>query len=396
MSSAATKAQISSGDRLKIAARLNQAMPGKPLKVLVMDDNAFDRKTITRLSERSRFSLQIIEVASIADAQAKIDCEQPDVVFLDYRVPDGDGITFSEQLLTKMQSDAPPIVIVTGEGDERTAIRSLRSGVADYLVKDKLSVDALDGSIERCLAARPVNKSDLMDEIDRITRELDGLRDTTRHNMHLARAFLMPMAEYAWRSMKPLEGDRRAEESRRLMKIMQRMTGLLDDTLIASVEGNDGGVRSFVDLHRLIEDLMNSASELTEYVKVGDPSRFPTIAGNRPQLLMMMKELISEALTIVPADRKPLVRIHCATDINGNPVLCVSDNGDSMASRKHDLAEYAGEVGTSRTSLPGRTTRMTICQRLAEMNGGQLRISDGRDGGCTVMIRFAKRSLEIH
>ena len=389
-------AQESFEDPSEVATRLTKAMPGTPLKVLVMDDNSFDRKTLARLSKKSRYSLEMIEAASIADARVKIEAEQPDVVFLDFRVPDGDGITFSEQLLAQMQSDAPPVVIVTGEGDERTAIRSLRSGVADYLSKDNLNIDVFDGSIARCLAARPINRTDLMDEIDRIGRQLKGLRETTERNMHLARAYLMPMAQYAWQSINPLEGDQRTVEARRLMKIMNKLTGCLDDTLIASATDNEVEHRSLVDLYQLVDDLLNSAPELAEYLEIGNPSRFPTIAGDRSQLLMLMKELIGEALSVVPSDRKPQVRIHCATDPKGNPVLCVSDNGDNVAGRRQQLAGFVEDVGDVPASLPGRTTRMTICQRLANLNGGQLRLSDGRDGGCTVMIRFPKSSAKLH
>ena len=137
--------------------RTGHALPGSRLKLLIMDDNSFDRKAISRLSQRSRYNLKLIEATTIADARAKIADESPDVIFLDYRVPDGDGIEFSSRIMTEMRDAAPPVVIITGEGDERTAIRSLRSGVTDYLSKDALSVEAFDGSIGRCLAARPGN-----------------------------------------------------------------------------------------------------------------------------------------------------------------------------------------------------------------------------------------------
>ena len=378
------------------ASPLTYTMPGQRLKVLIMDDNAFDRKAITRLSTKSRFNLNLIEATSIADARLKIADEQPDVVFLDYRVPDGDGIEFSTELSYELKSDAPPVVIVTGEGDEGTVLRSFRSGVADYLSKDSLSIEAFDGSIQRCLAARPTNTVDLMNEIDKVSGELTSLREKTRDNMRLARTVMLPMAEYAWRSVKPLEGAERQSEAQRLKQITQRLAGALDDTLIDAVTATDDGSREQIDLHPLLIEVIESAPEIAKFVQVDPPSSFPAIHANRAQFTLMIKELLSEAFKVVPTERKPHVRIHCAADKTGNPVLCITDNGMTMAERKAELAEFTRAVGDNADNPPAHASHMSVCQRLADLNGGQLRMKDGDDGGCVVMIRFPRRLKLLH
>ena len=377
------------------AARLSHAMPGDPLKLLLMDDNTFDRKTITRMARKSRFSLTMIEATSIADAEKKIQSEKPDLVYLDYRVPDGDGISFSARLTKQMNGSAPPVVIITGEGDERTAIRSIRCGVTDYLSKDNLSVELFDGSIERCLAARPVQRTNLAERVNDINADLQALRETTRRNMHMARAFMMPMANYAWQSVTPLTGDDRKAEAKRLMKITQRLIGFLDETLIATADDADGGKRRLIDLHGLVQGLMDSEPEVTEFLHLGDAKRFPNISGNHPQLTMLVRELIGEALASVPPDRKPEVTIDCAIDPQGNPILRVTDNGDCLAGRQRGLKDFVDDVGDTTTALPGHSTRLSLCQKLAEMNGGQLRLTQAKAGGCTVMVRFPRCSVEV-
>ncbi len=375
---------------------LNYTMPGDKLKLLVMDDSSFDRRAISRLTRKSRFNLEMVEAESIADARAMMVQEKPDLMFLDYRVPDGDGIEFSTQIVSEFQQNAPPIVIITGEGDERTAIRSLRSGVADYLAKDSLSSDAFDASIQRCLSARPINKSDLMNEVDRVNHKLSAFCETTNRNMQLARAFMMPMAEYAWRSVNSLEGDRRGIEARKLMKITQRLTGFLDETLIDSVTAEGDGARRLLDLGEMLSDLTSNTPEIADFVDIADPEDFPTIAGNRTQVEMLLRELLSEALTSVPANRKPHVRVHCGADPRNNPILCITDNGASLEDRKQSFAGMVQSVGDNGTALPGRTTRMSICQKLAELNGGQLRLADADGVGSVVMIRFPRSSAKLH
>ena len=375
---------------------LQHAMPSEGLKLLVMDDSSFDRRAISRYTKKSRYNLEMIEATSIADARAKLAEENPDVVFLDFRVPDGDGIEFSAEITSSMKENAPPVVIVTGEGDERAAIRSFRSGVVDYLAKDTLSTEVFDDSIRRCLATRPANSSKLMDEMRQVSDELMALQEATQRNMHLARAFLMPMADYAWRSVTPLEGPERRGEAQKLFKITQRLTGFLDETLIDAVTAGTQGRKDLVDLGEEIETMIDSTPEIAEYVAVSRPDAFPTLAANRPQIQMLLKELVSEALTSVPAKRKPEVRLHPAADPNSNPILCITDNGIDLAERKQSLSQFVRSVADNGAALPGKTTRMSICQKLAEMNGGQLRMAQADGGGCIVMIRFSKGSSGLH
>ena len=69
-----------------------------------------------------------------------------DVVFLDHRLPDGNAFDLLEG-----PPVAPVVIYATGAGDEETAVRALRAGLSDYLIKDpeRNYLRALPGKIER-------------------------------------------------------------------------------------------------------------------------------------------------------------------------------------------------------------------------------------------------------
>lgn len=357
--------------------------------MLLMDDSAFDRQAVRRLLNGSRFDIDVIEASSIADARAALAETRPDIVFLDYRVPDGDGISFSSLIADEFGNNAPPVVIITGEGDEGAAVRTLRAGAVDYLAKDGLSVEAFDGSIERCLAARPVNKTDLMNEIDARRAELERLRRGTVARVQAARSSLVPVTDLAWRWVGSIDGAERRKEAERLARISRELSGALDDTLIQATT-EDSGQKEVVDLGQIVQTLANRTPEVADYLSIERTGELPRIPGNRAQLHMLMRELLTEALTSTPPERAPHVRVYPARDQHGAPLLCITDNGATLAERQEGLRSASDAHGRADLPAPANTValRLSICQRLAEANGGQLRMADAPGGGCTVMLRF--------
>lgn len=107
------------------------------VKVLIVDDSAVVRQTLTKVFSTSR-QLEVIGTASDPYiAVAKIKNEVPDVITLDIEMPRMDGITF----LKKIMSQHPiPVVIIsslTARGTE-TSLKALEYGAIDVITKPQL------------------------------------------------------------------------------------------------------------------------------------------------------------------------------------------------------------------------------------------------------------------
>jgi two-component system chemotaxis response regulator CheB len=112
------------------------------IRVLVVDDSAFVRKTITQMLSRNPF----IEVVGIAgdgeEALEKVQQFHPDVVTLDLVMPGLDGLGF---LARQMASCPLPVVVVsTAGGHEDLVLRALEAGAVDFVHKPStLATDSL-------------------------------------------------------------------------------------------------------------------------------------------------------------------------------------------------------------------------------------------------------------
>ena len=104
------------------------------MRVLLVEDDADDAAFLQAcLRRQDAKSVELVRVASMADAVGALKDHQFDVVLLDLNLPDSTG---QESVHRIQDADSSmPIVVLSAEGDEEFAIDILNRGVQDYLVK---------------------------------------------------------------------------------------------------------------------------------------------------------------------------------------------------------------------------------------------------------------------
>ena len=116
--------------------------------VLIVDDNCGDRHTYNRYLQQDVIETYKVIEAETGEEGLEFDHSQnPDIILLDFLLPDMDGLEFIEEL-KRVGDRLPAIIMLTGEGNEAVAVRAMKAGVKDYLIKGKTNADSL------CLAVR--------------------------------------------------------------------------------------------------------------------------------------------------------------------------------------------------------------------------------------------------
>jgi two-component system chemotaxis response regulator CheB len=112
--------------------------PRAPIRVLVVDDSAVVRQTVTAvLAEEA--SVAVAVAADPLIAMEKMRRERPDVILLDLEMPRMDGLTFLRRI---MAEDPIPVIVcsaLTGPGTE-AALRAMDEGAVDVVNKPRLGV----------------------------------------------------------------------------------------------------------------------------------------------------------------------------------------------------------------------------------------------------------------
>ena len=111
------------------------------MNILVVDDDEVDRLAIGRALRVAGIAAHLEEVESVGAAAAALKARTFDCVFLDYQLPDGDALDVLGAV--RQAGLDTPVIILTGRGDEQTAVELMKAGAADYLSKHSLSPDRL-------------------------------------------------------------------------------------------------------------------------------------------------------------------------------------------------------------------------------------------------------------
>lgn len=106
------------------------------LCILVAEDNAYMRAALVAMLEA--FGVQTIHQAGDGEtALAVFREEQPDIVLLDWEMPERDGISVAKQMRDRKTSPDPfvPILMISAHAERARVIAARDAGVSDYLVK---------------------------------------------------------------------------------------------------------------------------------------------------------------------------------------------------------------------------------------------------------------------
>jgi two-component system response regulator HydG len=139
-------------------------------RILVIDD---DRDTCLLLNRfLTRKGFQVTEMYSGKRALNYLETAEPDLVLCDFRLDDMDAT----QLLTNIKSKYPkvPVIIITGYGDIRTAVRVMKLGAIDYIIKPLLP-DEIIFTIEQALSQHDKHPEEKVNGAEKALPENDAV-----------------------------------------------------------------------------------------------------------------------------------------------------------------------------------------------------------------------------
>lgn len=114
------------------------------LNVLVIDDSRLDVLMISKFladkpSRTVKFSIDT--AMSISEAVEHITSKDYDIILLDLHLPDSDGVESVDKI--RKETLTTPVVVLTGQNDDKTGLQTIEKGAEDYLVKGDFSSEEL-------------------------------------------------------------------------------------------------------------------------------------------------------------------------------------------------------------------------------------------------------------
>ena len=144
------------------------------INILIVEDcDDFVLLISEYLNESKLIQFKITTVTNLEDTCTYLDGQGCDIVLLDLHLPDSIGFdTFNK--IRQMAPDLP-IILLTGLDDHQLAIKSIKSGAQDYLLKDEITQASIERSIHYAF-----ERKNLELEQKRLTQELQQALDNIK------------------------------------------------------------------------------------------------------------------------------------------------------------------------------------------------------------------------
>ena len=110
-------------------------MTDKPIRVLLVEDKEDQAELLQIRMRRFDPRFAVMSVGDGEQALEALETEPFDLVILDYDLPGMNGIEILEKI--NESGRRLPVIIVTGQGNERIAVRAMKEGAYDYIIKEK-------------------------------------------------------------------------------------------------------------------------------------------------------------------------------------------------------------------------------------------------------------------
>ncbi|CAA9314332.1 MAG: hypothetical protein AVDCRST_MAG68-1464 [uncultured Gemmatimonadetes bacterium] len=134
--------------------------------ILIVDDSPEDRATVRRLLRGAATPYVLVEADTGADGLERYRAGRPDLVLLDFHLPDMEGLEVLQAMGTRPLP--VPVVMLTGQDAGEVAVAALNGGAQDYVLKGTMSSHGL----ERVLA-NAIEKHAIELELQARTRALE-------------------------------------------------------------------------------------------------------------------------------------------------------------------------------------------------------------------------------
>ena len=377
------------------------------LRVLHLEDNMLDHELVrSALEDQLTPTPEFLQVEDEGGFRAALEQFRPHLILSDFSLPNYDGLSAFE--LAHRLAPHLPFIMVTGAMGEEVAVDTLRRGVTDYVLKQRL--ERLPPAVRRALAEyaerarrrlaeaeiRALNltlQSRLL-EVERLNAVAEERRlqqeDTARllaESLNLQKTFLAETSHELRTPLTALLGylrrlEREAGESQTLsdaLRVAQNMTRLVNDLLqLTRGELVQTTEQHFVNLSELLRGVGRDYG-----VRVQTPAL--EIVADPGRLIQVFVNLVSNAVRV--CGHPALVQIEAEQHVTpqGAPEVRVRivDHGpgipDEVKPRIFDKFYRGKEAGSAGLGL-------TIAQQVVSAHRGHLRVFDTPGGGATFEV----------
>ncbi|MEZ5930979.1 MAG: ATP-binding protein [Alphaproteobacteria bacterium] len=353
------------------------------IRCLIIEDNSFDRKVLRQAFKECVQDFMLHEVASIAEAERALIDQTFDCILLDFRLPDGDGLSFAKRFLAEGGSETA-LIMLTAVGNEQLAREALQLGILDYLPKQDLGPESLERSVSNALAKVRLmrERREALEELQRSNEALSRFASVVAHDLKAPIRQMKAFSGFLGEDYQNALDDDGQKLLRTIERAADRAFNLIDGMLAYARLGREGEARLQVGLRSAVDDaIANLADQIGETGAITQIEDLPDVIGVKSQLMQLFQNLISNALKFRHPERQLMISIACPRADANTVEITVRDNGIGVPREDQARIFEMLERLHSQDRYEGSGIGLATCRRIVENHGGRIWCRSEGDNG---------------
>ncbi len=385
------------GDEASGTVRRLQSLGDRVVSIMVVEDDAADRKLYRRTLEATSQPYLITEFAYAEEALEAIPQVQPECILLDFNLPDLDGMAFLRRLDGSEENHAaerPSVVMLTAFEERGLGVQALKAGASDFLSKQLLDATNLEVAVHRAL--REFDSRKLRARVRRVEKmaALGHLAAGVAHEVNNPATFVtanLHLIQRLLESARTKDGIQlNAEDAAELEEMLadsvvgiQRISAIVAELRSQTRPRLEHIERTSLDAvvqaaYRLLKP--RDADKLQVQFDLGSNTPVNLDHG---KMVQVVSNLVVNALQASGDQGRVVVR----TFESGNSVyLGVADSGPGVprALRRRIFEPFY----TTKDDKRGMGLGLALCADYVEKHGGTISVEDAQLGGAEFTVRL--------
>ena len=352
--------------------------------VLLIDDSEDDRYFYKRLLNKSESKWHISEASCGESGLALLQSLSPDAILLDYSLPGSDGV--STLSVIKEMYPFIPVIMLTGQGNERIAVESLKQGASDYLIKGDLTAFSLEKAVDSA-----INSASLEQRIATQKHELEQFARVLAHDLKQPANAIRSMADILikkYQTELPQDAQLKvklmrdtATQMSELIKALVAYTKL--ELILPVFESTD--VQKCIAIVQAT--LNNKIEQKNAQISV---ESMPVIHAIPSFVIQLFQILIDNAMTY--CEQAPVITI-TAKSFEGYWQFCVKDNGIGIPDKEqHRVFDPLVRLHSNDT-IKGTGLGLSTAKRIVEKHRGSIQCFSNEKEGVSFKFSITKVAI---
>lgn len=396
------------------------------LKILIIDDDEVDRMAVSRALKAAAIRMELSEAIDYSEAIEILEEKIFDCVFVDYLLPGKDGLALVQEI--RASGSKVPLIVLTGQGDEQTAVELMKAGASDYITKSRITPDLLSTTLRNVIR---IYEAELQIELfnqqikesNEILKKKNKELEEKKEQIHLQNLKLLEASETKSKFLatmshelrtplnaimafsQMLQRKNKGNFSKQQVDMIERIHGngknllaLINDILdLSKIEA--GGLQLHpeeFDLSQLInttvDELRSLRSQKKLDVEVEIDFQHPIVFNDRNRVRQILVNLISNAIKFTETGMV-VIKANEISDLSDSDiVIFVKDTGIGIAENdiKHIFEPFRQINQTISRKYAGTGLGLAITKSLVKMMDGQVSVESELNKGSIFRVELPR------